>query len=48
MAASAPPIAGAIRSSGVSFAYVTNNRIPDPWHSKRLDLVANFVHSAIL
>ena len=34
--------------SGVSFAYVTNNRVPDPWHSKRLDLVANFVHSAIL
>jgi CubicO group peptidase (beta-lactamase class C family) len=34
--------------SGVSFAYVTNNRIPDPWHSKRLDQVANFVHSAIL
>jgi CubicO group peptidase (beta-lactamase class C family) len=34
--------------SGVSFAYVTNNRIPDPWHSKRLDLIANFVHSAIL
>jgi CubicO group peptidase (beta-lactamase class C family) len=34
--------------SGVSFAYVTNNRIPDPWHSKRLDQVANLVHSAIL
>jgi len=34
--------------SGVSFAYITNNRIPDPWHSKRLDMVANFVHSAIL
>jgi CubicO group peptidase (beta-lactamase class C family) len=34
--------------SGVSFAYVSNNRIPDPWHSKRLDQVANFVHSAIL
>ncbi len=34
--------------SGVSFAYITNNRIPDPWHSKRLDQVANFVHSAIL
>jgi CubicO group peptidase (beta-lactamase class C family) len=34
--------------SGVSFAYISNNRIPDPWHSKRLDLVANFVHSAIL
>jgi CubicO group peptidase (beta-lactamase class C family) len=34
--------------SGVSFAYITNNRIPDPWHSKRLDQVANFVHSSIL
>ena len=34
--------------SGVSFAYITNNRVPDPWHSRRLDLVANLVHSAIL
>ena len=34
--------------SGVSFAYITNNRIPDPWHSRRLDIVANLVHSAIL
>lgn len=33
--------------SGVSFAYLTNSRIPDPWHSNRLDLVANLVHSAI-
>ena len=33
--------------SGVSFAYLTNSRVPDPWHSRRLDLVANFVHSAI-
>jgi CubicO group peptidase (beta-lactamase class C family) len=33
--------------SGVSFAYLTNSRIPDPWHSRRLDLIANFVHSAI-
>ena len=33
--------------SGVSFAYLTNSRIPDPWHSCRLDLVANLVHSAI-
>jgi CubicO group peptidase (beta-lactamase class C family) len=33
--------------SGVSFAYLTNSRIPDPWHSSRLDLVANLVHSAI-
>ncbi len=34
--------------SGVSFAYLTNCRIPDPWHSKRLDVVSNFVHAAIL
>ena len=34
--------------SGISFAYLTNCRIPDPWHSRRLDLVSNFVHSAIL
>lgn len=33
--------------SGVSFAYITNSRIPDPWHSARLDRVANIVHSAI-
>ena len=34
--------------SGVSFAYITNNRIPDPWHSKRLDQIANLVHTAIV
>ncbi|MFO1079332.1 MAG: serine hydrolase domain-containing protein [Reyranellaceae bacterium] len=34
--------------SGVSFAYITNSRIPDPWHSRRLDRVANLVHAAIL
>jgi len=33
--------------SGVSFAYVTNNRVPDPWHSRRMDLVSNAVHAAI-
>jgi len=33
--------------SGVSFAYITNNRIPDPWHSDRLDVVSTLVHSAI-
>jgi CubicO group peptidase (beta-lactamase class C family) len=33
--------------SGVSFAYLTNCRIPDPWHSARLDVVSNCVHSAI-
>jgi CubicO group peptidase (beta-lactamase class C family) len=34
--------------SGVSFAYLTNNRVPDPWHSRRLDQIANLVHTAIL
>lgn len=34
--------------SGVSFAYITNNRVPDPWHSKRLDQIANLVHTAIV
>ena len=34
--------------SGVSFAYLTNSRVPDPWHTRRLDLVANLVHASIL
>ena len=34
--------------SGVSFAYLTNGRVPDPWHSARLDRVSNFVHTAIV
>jgi CubicO group peptidase (beta-lactamase class C family) len=33
--------------SGVSFAYLTNGRLPDPWHSARLDVISNCVHSAI-
>src|SRR5881296_1912521 len=33
--------------SGVSFAYLTNSRVPDPWHSQRMDIVSNHVHSAI-
>jgi CubicO group peptidase (beta-lactamase class C family) len=33
--------------SGVSFAYLTNGRLPDPWHSARLDVISNFVHTAI-
>ena len=35
-------------TSGVSFAYLTNNRQPEPWHSDRLDVVSNLVHSAVL
>ena len=34
--------------SGVSFAYISNCRIPDPWHSERLDVVSTLVNSAIL
>ena len=33
--------------SGVSFSYLTNFVAPDPWHSARLDRVANLVHAAI-
>jgi CubicO group peptidase (beta-lactamase class C family) len=33
--------------SGVSFAYLTNSRVPDPWHSQRMDTISNLVHSAI-
>jgi len=33
--------------SGVSFAYLTNSRVPDPWHSARLDQVSSLVHCAI-
>jgi CubicO group peptidase (beta-lactamase class C family) len=33
--------------SGISFAYITNARVPDPWHSKRLDQVSNLVHAAM-
>jgi CubicO group peptidase (beta-lactamase class C family) len=33
--------------SGVSFAYLTNSRVADPWHSQRMDVVSNFVHTAI-
>jgi CubicO group peptidase (beta-lactamase class C family) len=33
--------------SGVSFAYLTNSRLPDPWHSSRLDVISNAAHSAI-
>jgi CubicO group peptidase (beta-lactamase class C family) len=33
--------------SGVSFAYLTNSRVPDPWHSQRLDRISNLAHSSI-
>ncbi|HYF60042.1 MAG TPA: serine hydrolase domain-containing protein [Burkholderiaceae bacterium] len=34
--------------SGVSFAYLTNARLPEPWHSRRLERVSNLVHAAIV
>ena len=34
-------------TSGVSFTYITNFVPADPWHSLRLDRVANLVHAAI-
>ncbi len=34
-------------TSGVSFTYLTNFMIPDPWHGARLDRIANLVHAAI-
>jgi CubicO group peptidase (beta-lactamase class C family) len=33
--------------SGLSFAYLTNVRSPEPWHSDRLDRIANIVHASI-
>ena len=33
--------------SGVSFAYLSNSRLPDPWHSERLDRIANIAHTAV-
>jgi len=34
-------------TSGVSFTYITNFMSPDPWHTARLDRIANLVHAAI-
>ncbi len=34
-------------ASGVSFTYITNFMAPEPFHSARLDRVANLVHAAI-
>jgi CubicO group peptidase (beta-lactamase class C family) len=33
--------------SGLSFAYLTNSKVPDPWHSRRLDIVSSCVHAAL-
>lgn len=33
--------------SGVSFAYLTNSKLPDPWNDERREIVSNLVHSSI-
>jgi len=33
--------------SGVSYAYLSNSRLSDPWHSRRLEILSNCVHCAI-
>lgn len=34
--------------SGLSFTYVSNARLADPWHSRRLDQVSTLVHAALV
>jgi len=34
-------------ASGVSFSYLTNHFSAEPWHTLRLDRIANIVHAAI-
>lgn len=34
-------------STGLSFAYITNARVGEPWHSVRMDQVCNLMHAAI-
>jgi CubicO group peptidase (beta-lactamase class C family) len=33
--------------TGLSFSYLSNSRVPDPWHSRRLDIISNCVHAAM-
>lgn len=34
--------------TGVSFSYLTNSRVPEPWHSQRLDEIATLAHAAVV
>jgi len=34
--------------TGVSFTYLTNARVDEPWHSQRLDEIANMAHAAVV
>ncbi len=35
-------------ATGVSFCYLSNSRVPDPWHSRRMDIVCSLAHAAIV
>jgi CubicO group peptidase (beta-lactamase class C family) len=35
-------------TTGLSFAYITNARQDDPWHSRRMDIVSSMAHAAVL
>ncbi|MDQ5967557.1 MAG: Beta-lactamase family protein [Cyanobacteriota bacterium erpe_2018_sw_39hr_WHONDRS-SW48-000098_B_bin.30] len=35
-------------SSGVSFTYLTNSRLPEPGHGQRLEEIINMVHASIM
>lgn len=34
--------------TGVSFTYLTNSRVDEPWHSQRLDEIAVMAHAAVV
>ena len=34
--------------SGLSFTYLTNGRIDDPWHSRRLDQISSLAHASLV
>jgi CubicO group peptidase (beta-lactamase class C family) len=34
--------------TGVSFTYLSNSQLPEPWHSKRLDEIATPAHAAVV
>ena len=34
--------------TGVSFTYLSNSQLPEPWHSQRLDEIATLAHAAVV
>ena len=34
--------------SGLSFTYLTNGKINDPWHSRRLDQISSLAHASLV